>query len=121
MCRNPIPWGDQPWHYNSGVIVVRNTAAARWFFDEVWNAGPTEHPWQEQVRINELSQRYPDLVQTLENKWNCTKGVNSTRDPIIRAWHGKGKGAVKLMRAALAAHKRKSTATSPELELALRK
>jgi hypothetical protein len=108
MCRNPIPWGDQSWHYNAGVILVRNTGAARWFFDEVWKAERVDHPWQEQARMNELSERNPNLVQTLDNKWNCTKGVNPTRDPIIRAWHGQGTGAIKLMRAALAAYKRKS-------------
>jgi ADP-heptose:LPS heptosyltransferase len=108
MCRNPLPWGNQPWHYNAGVIMVRNTSAARWFFDEVWRAGGGDHPWQEQARMNELSQRYPNLVQPLENKWNCTKGVNSTRHPIVLAWHGQGVGAIKLMTAALATYQKKS-------------
>jgi len=109
MCRNPLPWGDQPWHYNAGVIVVRNTGTARWFFDEVWRAGHVNHhPWQEQARMNELTRQYPHLVQQLEDKWNCTKGVNTVRDPIIRAWHGQGANAVKLMTAALAAYRRKS-------------
>jgi ADP-heptose:LPS heptosyltransferase len=109
MCRNPLPWRDQPWHYNAGVIMVRNTGAARWFFDEVWRAGHVEnHAWQEQARINELTQKHENLVQRLDDKWNCTKGVNPTHDPVILAWHGQGPKAVKLMAAALAACKRKS-------------
>ncbi|MEO8428675.1 MAG: glycosyltransferase family 9 protein [Verrucomicrobiota bacterium] len=108
MCRNPLPWGTQPWHYNAGVIFVRNTKAARLFFDNVRNAGPVEHSWQEQAKMNELSQQYPDVVQSVDNKWNCTRGVNPTRDPVIRAWHGKGRKAVGLMKAAWAAYQRKN-------------
>jgi hypothetical protein len=109
MCRNDLPWQDLPWHYNAGVIFVRNTGSARWFFDEVWKAGYVDHrAWQEQAKINELARKHTDLVQQLDDKWNCTKGVNSVRDPIIRAWHGQGANAVKLMAAAVAAYKRKS-------------
>jgi hypothetical protein len=119
MCRNPLPYGDQPWHYNAGVIVARNTGTSRWFFDEVWRAGHVNHhPWQEQARMNELIRQHPHLVQQLEDKWNCTKGVNTARNPIIRAWHGQGANAVKLMTAALASYRRKSgqSRLSPALE-----
>jgi ADP-heptose:LPS heptosyltransferase len=109
MCQNPLPWGDQPWHYNAGVIMVRNTGTARWFFDEVWRAGQVDHhPWHEQAKINELTHKNKNLVQPLHNKWNCTKGVNTTPRPIIMAWHGQGAGGVKLMADALAAYRRKS-------------
>jgi hypothetical protein len=109
MCRNPAPWEDQLWHYNSGLIVVRNARAARWFFDEVWRIGPVgNHPWQEQARINELARQHANFVQRLDDKWNCTKGVNPVRNPIIRAWHGQGAKAVKPMSAAVAAYRRKS-------------
>jgi hypothetical protein len=53
--------------------------------------------------------KHPDLVQQLEDKWNCTKTVNPVRDPIIRAWHGHGAKTEKLMKAAESAYKRKST------------
>jgi ADP-heptose:LPS heptosyltransferase len=113
MCRNPLPWEDQPWHYNSGVMIIRNSGQARWFFDEVWRAGPLDrHPWQEQARINELASKHPDLVQQLEDKWNSTEGVNPVRDPIIRAWHGHVAKTEKLMTAAVAAYKRKSARLS---------
>jgi ADP-heptose:LPS heptosyltransferase len=114
MCRNPLPWGSQPWHYNAGVILVRNTSAARWFFDEVWKTERVDHPWQEQARINELAQQYPNLVQPLENRWNCTRGVNPARAPIIRAWHGQGPKAVKLMKSALAAYYRRFAGAGSE-------
>jgi hypothetical protein len=116
MCRNPLPWRDQPWHYNAGVIMVRNTGAARWFFDEVWRAGHVDHhPWQEQARINELTRKHENLVQRLDDQWNCTRGVNPTSDPVILAWHGQGAGAIKSMRAALASHKRKLARSSSRI------
>jgi hypothetical protein len=37
----------------------------------------------------------------LEDKWNSTERVNGCRAPIIRAWHGKGRDAIPLMKAAL--------------------
>jgi len=118
MCRNPLPLGDQPWHYNAGVMFVRNTKAARVFFDRVWNAGPLDHPWQEQVRMNELCREYPEAIQPTDNKWNSTTGVNPTRDPVIRAWHGKGHQALGLMKATLAAYYRKNSRRIPQLKAA---
>src|SRR5262249_9727637 len=56
LCRHPTPWNGQPWHWNSGVILVRNTELARSFFDQVWAAGPVEHWWQEQVAIMDTMQ-----------------------------------------------------------------
>ena len=55
MCRHPTPWDDQDWHFNSGVIFIRHTKLTRKFFDRVWKAGPVNHPWHEQVRINQMS------------------------------------------------------------------
>jgi hypothetical protein len=115
MCRNPIAWEGLPWHYNAGVIFVRNTGPARWFFDEVWRAGNVDpRAWKEQARINELARKHADLVQQLEDKWNCAQ-VNSVRNPIIRAWHGQGANALKLMSAAVAAHKRKARLSSRQV------
>jgi hypothetical protein len=89
MCRHPIPWDDQPWHFNAGVIFVRNTALAREFFQRVWEAGPVDG-WQEQTRMNEMSRQMPDAVQPLPAKWNSTLNVNACKNPVIQAWHGIG-------------------------------
>jgi hypothetical protein len=102
MCRHEVPWEDQAWHFNAGVIVVRNTEAARWFFRQVWERGPTKIMWQEQGRMLHLLRAHPELVQTLDNKWNSAEGVNESPCPVIRAWHGWGSEAVAAMRDALA-------------------
>jgi ADP-heptose:LPS heptosyltransferase len=99
MCRHPLPWGEQPWHWNAGVVFVRNTNASRWFFDEVWRREGCTHSWQEQARINELSLEHPGLIQELGHQWNCTRGLTSAPNPVVRAWHGKGMAALTSMRA----------------------
>jgi ADP-heptose:LPS heptosyltransferase len=109
MCRHPLPLGDQSWHYDSGVIFVRNTKLARVCFDNIWPAEPVEHSWQEQVRLNELNEKYPNALQPVDDQWNSTQRVNPTPNPVIRAWHGKGQKAIKLMKAALAAYHRKNS------------
>jgi ADP-heptose:LPS heptosyltransferase len=89
LCRHPIPFGDQPWHYNSGVIFVRNCELAREFFKSVWKFGPVNHPWHEQVGIIELSRQMTGSVQTLDDRWNSTAAVNPAAQPVIRSWHGR--------------------------------
>jgi ADP-heptose:LPS heptosyltransferase len=88
MCRHPIPWEEQPWHFNSGVIFVRNTPLAHEFFQRVWDAGPVQHRWQEQLRINQVSGQMPAAVQAIDAKWNSTLNVNACKNPVIQAWHG---------------------------------
>ena len=92
MCKHPLPWGGRPWHYNAGVLFVRNGEPARQFFREVWEAGPLNHPWQEQYRMLELDQRSPGFVQAIDDRWNATVGCNPSPEPIIKAWHGYGAG-----------------------------
>ncbi|HUL51177.1 MAG TPA: hypothetical protein VLU94_01200 [Candidatus Nitrosotalea sp.] len=101
MCRHPLPWGRQSWHYNTGVVVIRNTPLSSMFLETLWKAGPVSHPWQEQIRFNELSRTFPDAIQRLDDKWNSTDEVNAARNPIIRAWHGRGRAALGLMKSAL--------------------
>ena len=101
MCRHPTPFGEQPWHYNSGVMFIRNTPHAREFFGRIWATGPNDSPWQEQVGINRLSQEFPEAVQVLSDRWNCTLSVTEAEDPVIMAWHGYRRTALPLMREAL--------------------
>jgi len=103
MCKHPTPFGNQPWHYNSGVMFIRNTDMSREFFKSVWKTGPVNHPWQEQIGINELSQQIPGSVQTLHDRWNSTVELTPTPDPVILAWHGWGLGCLAPMQAALQA------------------
>ena len=103
MVRHHRPWNGQPWHYNSGVILARDTPKTRQFLQRVWDAGPIDHPWQEQVRINEVAQRNPRIVQSLPDRWNCTQGTNPCRKPNVLAWHGTGPAAQLYMRSAVMA------------------
>jgi len=90
--------GFPPSHWNSGVMVMRNTPRVREFFKTVWELGPLgNHHWQEQARMLDLLPQYPDLVQRLDDRWNCTDGVTSAPQPVILAWHGAGWGAVPAM------------------------
>jgi ADP-heptose:LPS heptosyltransferase len=107
MVRHATPWNGQPWHYNSGVILARNTPQSRRFLQRVWDAGPIDHPWQEQVRINEVARRQPRAVQTLAARWNCTQGSNPCRKPGVLAWHGFGPAALLRMRSAVMAAAKK--------------
>ena len=107
MVRHPLPWNGQPWHYNSGVIFARRTADTMRFFQRVWDAGPIEHPWQEQVRINEVARRQPRTVQELSPCWNCTPETNPCRKPNILGWHGAGPSALLRMRSAVVAASKK--------------
>ncbi len=103
LCRHPQPWQGQSHHHNSGVIFVRNTPLARRFFDEVWTAGPVNHPWHEQVRVMEVMENIPDAVQPLDDRWNSSEGITPRADAVIRAWHGFGLGALPHLYAALRA------------------
>lgn len=87
MCKHFLPWDDQPWHYNAGVIFVRNGERTKNFFDNVWKAGPLEHPWQEQVRMMEQGRLMPGIIQELDAKWNSQKDNNPSPNPVIKAWH----------------------------------
>ncbi len=99
MCAHPWEWNGRPWHYNSGVMVIRNTPLAWTFFEEVWQAGPVDHPWQEQIRILEVAEKIPGTAQRLHDRWNSTVGVTDCADAVIKAWHGQGPGAVCRMEA----------------------
>jgi len=82
-------------HWNSGIMIMRNTPRTRNFFDAVWEGGPfNNHPWQEQARMHLVLSEFPGLVQRLDDRWNSTEGVSDVPEPIIKAWHGAGIAAV---------------------------
>lgn len=81
-------------HWNTGVMIVKNTPRVREFLDAVLKSGPLgNHVWQEQARILDVLPRFPDLVQRLDDRWNSTATVNEVPEPIVKAWHGFGKNA----------------------------
>ena len=46
----PPSGGDLP-HYNSGVMLIRNSDWSRHFFEQVWKTGPLPHKWNDQAAI----------------------------------------------------------------------
>ena len=100
LARHPTPGlGDSTTHYNSGVIILRNTPRTREFFHAVWEGGPLEnrHRWNDQARILDLLPQFPGLVQRLDDRWNSTVGLTEVDHPVIKAWHGFGRGALSTM------------------------
>jgi len=96
LAQHPSPgFNGSPTHWNSGVMVMRNTPRTREFFDAVWEAGPHgDHHWHEQARMLLLLPQFPDLLQRLDDKWNSTICLTDVPNPVVRAWHGAGRGAV---------------------------
>jgi hypothetical protein len=78
-------------HWNTGVMVVRNTPRTRGFFDAVWQAGPLgDHHWHEQARMLAMLPDYPELVQRIDDRWNASEDVTPVPNPCVKAWHGFG-------------------------------
>lgn len=103
MARHPLTGMDEnPGHWNSGVMIMRNTPELRRFFQQVWDEGPVlNHRWKDQARILDVLKRHPELVQLLDDRWNSTVEVNEAPDPIIKAWHGFGPNAISMLYAEL--------------------
>jgi len=79
-----------PRHFNSGVVLVKNTPATHEYFQRAWDAWPgRDQPWEEQVPMNRLlaAEHCPGF-QTLPAEFNSTFGVNEALDPVVMAWHG---------------------------------
>src|SRR5262249_15368967 len=52
-----MDWQAPSWlvgHFNTGVMLIRNTGWSRDFFDRVWASTPLDHPWWEQATILDL-------------------------------------------------------------------
>lgn len=100
LAMHSTPWGKQLWHWNTGVMFIRNTSLVRQFFKFVWDLGPCEHPWQEQQRVLQALEHfiplYPDIVQELPGEWNLMHW--EVVNPMIRAYHGLGEKALDAIR-----------------------
>ena len=99
LAQHPSPGLDgTTTHDNTGVMVMRNTSRVREFFTAVWQAGPLgDHVWHEQARMLDLLPAFPGLRQRLDDRWNATVGANEAAEPVIKAWHGEGPGALSVI------------------------
>jgi hypothetical protein len=75
-------------HLNVGVLFVRNTPETLDFMNDWINEYPGDLQWMEQGSFNKLAEQYPDLVASMDDKFNATVDVNMVIDPVITGWHG---------------------------------
>ena len=78
-----------PRHLNTGAVYLTASPAVRAFVD-LWLAGDTGHPWQDQQVFNELMAMRPwrDLLTILPNRYNCVETHMEASRPVVRAFHG---------------------------------
>jgi hypothetical protein len=99
LAQHPLPGlNGEPTHWNSSVMILRNTPQTREFFDTVWTAGAVmNHQFNEQACILDLLKKFPHVLQRLDDRWNSTAGVNKVPDPVIKTWGGIGTVALAQM------------------------
>ena len=91
MVRHPHPFDDQDWHFNMGVMFLKNTPETREFLRQTHFVKPIEKPlWELQSSMLTVNKRMK-IIERVSDKWNATEGVNDDVSiPVIRAWHGQG-------------------------------
>lgn len=94
MCRHPAPWKDQPWHYNAGVALFRNTAKTMEFLSRVQAIGQIEHPWKIQATMLLVNDEM-NVISRIDDRWNstewdCEGGLNVSPNPVVESFHGQG-------------------------------
>jgi galactosyl transferase GMA12/MNN10 family len=88
LSAHPTAWLGRNFHYNCGVMYIRNVPVAHQFFDIVWqNRGKFE---DEQTVMNAmlLDHRMQAGFVTLPHQWNANINSMPHHDAIIAAWHG---------------------------------
>ena len=91
MVAHPGAWRDWKFHFNCGVMYVRNTVEASRFLAEVDARGPTgETPgWENQDAIHEAIVSGSLHVDKIRNRWNSCR-ANQVPHPVVQAFHGMG-------------------------------
>ena len=85
-----FPKFDIPRHYNVGILFVRNDPLTKEFMDDWLGRYPGHSRWLEQGAFNGMigEDKYKDVFQKLDDKWNATFNVNPVENPYIMGWHG---------------------------------
>lgn len=82
------PFLDKPWHYNNGVMFIRNTHKVHSYFHEVreiWH-GLRNEDKKPQFQMLNLDLKH-QVFARIDDKWNSTVGVNEAEEPVIKSWH----------------------------------
>jgi hypothetical protein len=102
FCIHPLPWHEQSWHFNAGVMYYRDCdngemPNARHFLHAALNIRHDRVDEYDQTAINDLLLNGPWLydfkanLTVLPDKWNCTLGVHDLsieNPPVVAAFHG---------------------------------
>ena len=117
MVRHDTPGEGQHRWYNSGAIYLRNTPKCLAFFEEVWNAWPIDHHWEDNMAMIMTLGFAPERwegVAVLSDEWNSTRLMNEHPSAVVKAWHGNGPTPIRLemMRAEFAKMRSRQEATS---------
>jgi len=94
---NSAPWERTIFHWNTGVMYIRNCHESREFFDAVWNKYGRQYDpnsWEEQRAINILlleTSKYQQGLVTLPHEWNANISRESPYNSIVVALHGNGR------------------------------
>jgi len=112
-----VDWAGFVPHYNSGVMLIRNTPWAHDFFSRVWDQrGRIRHAWNDQAAIHWVLGYMSSLgragdieneadrshVGRLESRWNSIPGVVMADDPVIHHYSALGRFRNRLIEADMA-------------------
>jgi hypothetical protein len=93
VCWHRIPQGE---HWNTGMLYVQNSQAAKDFMADWLSGFPGEFQWREQGVFNKLA-RKSRTVQTISDRWNATitqltpgHSVSMVPDAVVLGFHGYG-------------------------------
>lgn len=110
LCKHYIPtprgtknFTNTNWHWNTGVIVMNKNSTTIEALQNIWERGPIDHLWHEQMRfiqyIDDAVSDIPDIVTELPGELNYTKNASRVSgSPIIKAWHGYGLRCIEEMK-----------------------
>jgi hypothetical protein len=88
------PWDKTTYHWDTGVMYIRNCQEARDFFDAVWRLYGRQYDpndWADQMAINTLlfdSPHFQNGLVTLPYKWNANIISEPVHNAIVISWHG---------------------------------
>lgn len=94
-CEHYADWFEKmeiPRHYNVGAMYFHNTPIAKEFVADWYSLhdNPKLGRWMEQGAFNDLvtSDKYKDIFEKLDDKWNATVNVNEVKQPVVKGYHG---------------------------------
>jgi len=81
-----IGWKDWGFHWNSGVMAVRDTFTAWQFIQRVWAIGQLEnaHGWVNQPAIQQAAEETG--VDEISIRWNCPTWLHCDK-PVVKSFH----------------------------------